>query len=555
MGESGPLELAGIYVEPAQTFSTMPVASVSQGPGAIEHTLVVWYDPTVPGIQGTVKNGNTGNWTYETHLLVQGTTSALTLAPNANSLHRQPFELSWVVGSTLKYVTITLNDWPPSPPTPVLGPVETIVSAGGGITQPSIVNVGPQPGISWIDDGTAITEGPLLGGPVSPSSLRYRERSGTGWNTPVTIWGDYYGGISSPNVTFNTSAYAVSVSWVGGTSIRHANRIGGNWSSVSTVISGTTPNASVSVPGNTGPASEILLSRGGSAPLYPIQRSVISYGGGQQEKPLAQAKDSNEFLDSSGFSSVFEGRGGQIAFENGSMHIAVIGASINGDLLRYPAINDTLHVDSLRQIDFAATTLPQEGVGLLDLTVQYRANGDIPTTAHFRLELRDAESGTVLQTLREFQEVADTVLTLSVPLIYAGRSVTVGLVSANMNEATGFTLERWFVPIEEGNRPGSLVGSPSASESQLPTEFGLQQNFPNPFNPSTVIRYQLPEASYVTIRMYDVIGREVRLVVDEAKEPGYYEVALDASSFASGIYLYRMQAGDFVAVRKLLLMK
>ena len=96
-----------------------------------------------------------------------------------------------------------------------------------------------------------------------------------------------------------------------------------------------------------------------------------------------------------------------------------------------------------------------------------------------------------------------------------------------------------------------------------PAEFDLGQNFPNPFNPNTIIGYQLSVSSNVTLKVYDVLGNEIATLVNEKKPAGTYEVTFDASGFPSGVYLYRLQARNsstswgqsFVETRKMLLMK
>jgi hypothetical protein len=89
----------------------------------------------------------------------------------------------------------------------------------------------------------------------------------------------------------------------------------------------------------------------------------------------------------------------------------------------------------------------------------------------------------------------------------------------------------------------------------IPTLFYLSQPFPNPFNPSTVISYQLPVAGPVSLRVYDLSGRLVSTLTDGFKTPGYYEATFDGSSLASGLYFVRMQVGDFSAVQKMMLLK
>ncbi len=90
---------------------------------------------------------------------------------------------------------------------------------------------------------------------------------------------------------------------------------------------------------------------------------------------------------------------------------------------------------------------------------------------------------------------------------------------------------------------------------EQPLEFSLSQNYPNPFNPATVIRYQLPAFSKVTLKVYDILGNEVTTLVNEQKSPGNYEVQWNASGFASGVYFYRLQTGEFTSVRKLILLR
>jgi hypothetical protein len=104
-------------------------------------------------------------------------------------------------------------------------------------------------------------------------------------------------------------------------------------------------------------------------------------------------------------------------------------------------------------------------------------------------------------------------------------------------------------------RPGSQPLPVEQSVTIIPSEFSLSQNFPNPFNPSTRIRFALPSAHDVTVTVHDVLGREVGRLVDEMKPAGEYEIEWNAAAFPSGMYVCRMQAGSYSAVKKLLLQK
>ncbi|MGM0739866.1 MAG: T9SS type A sorting domain-containing protein, partial [Bacteroidota bacterium] len=109
----------------------------------------------------------------------------------------------------------------------------------------------------------------------------------------------------------------------------------------------------------------------------------------------------------------------------------------------------------------------------------------------------------------------------------------------------------------EENVSGQLFVNATSSEyaDGLPREFALQQNYPNPFNPSTRIAFALPQQQHVRLEVYDLLGRRVALLVDEVRPAGAYTVDFDAAALTSGVYLYRITAGDFNQTRKMMLMK
>jgi hypothetical protein len=100
-----------------------------------------------------------------------------------------------------------------------------------------------------------------------------------------------------------------------------------------------------------------------------------------------------------------------------------------------------------------------------------------------------------------------------------------------------------------------MITSVPPSLAGVPEEVSLNQNYPNPFNPSTTISYQLPTQSHVTLKVFDVLGREVATLVNGVEEPGYKSVTFDATKMSSGLYFYRLTAGSYVDTKKLLLLK
>jgi hypothetical protein len=99
------------------------------------------------------------------------------------------------------------------------------------------------------------------------------------------------------------------------------------------------------------------------------------------------------------------------------------------------------------------------------------------------------------------------------------------------------------------------AGVHTGTGSEIPNAYLLNQNYPNPFNPTTAISYQLPAVSDVKLVVYDMLGREVAVLVKERKAPGTYEVKFDGSNLASGVYYLRLQSGDFSQVRPMVLLK
>ncbi len=142
------------------------------------------------------------------------------------------------------------------------------------------------------------------------------------------------------------------------------------------------------------------------------------------------------------------------------------------------------------------------------------------------------------QTIERIEPIAEAEVTFTFDI---SRNVSItkkDTIDFMITDANGLMMTKTFI--------FSYIG---------PKEFKLEQNYPNPFNPSTVISYQLPVVSNITLKVYDILGSEVITLVNEQQEPGYYEVQFNAANIASGMYVYRLQAGDFISVKKMLLIK
>ena len=161
-----------------------------------------------------------------------------------------------------------------------------------------------------------------------------------------------------------------------------------------------------------------------------------------------------------------------------------------------------------------------------------------------RYDVQVASSFSFSSVIRD-TTVADTTATLSAPL----NASTVYYWHVNAIDSGGVSAYSTVTAFATGT-------TLNVDESrELPKEFALLQNYPNPLNPSTVISYQLPVNSFVTLKVYDVVGREVRTLVNGPKAAGTYTIQFDGSNLPSGVYFYSLRAGDFTSVKKLVLLK
>lgn len=141
------------------------------------------------------------------------------------------------------------------------------------------------------------------------------------------------------------------------------------------------------------------------------------------------------------------------------------------------------------------------------------------------------------------------------PVKADGNGSSLELTNPALENSVG---ENWKASIGHGT-PGAVnstfyVGVEN-SDNTIPFEFSLSQNYPNPFNPSTIVRYTIKNSGKVTLSVYDLLGRKISVIVDKLQKPGQYEIEWNAGSFGSGIYFYRLQSGNYSAVKKMLLVR
>jgi len=143
----------------------------------------------------------------------------------------------------------------------------------------------------------------------------------------------------------------------------------------------------------------------------------------------------------------------------------------------------------------------------------------------------------------------------------------IGPISLADDQSWGFTMRTYYAVVYakiNGVEYGNFV-SVSDRNLEAPTKFYLFQNYPNPFNPNTKIGFRIAKFGFVSLKVYDILGRDVATLVNEEKHPGYYEVKFsakggsasggDGSALSSGIYFYKLNTGNYTSVKKMILMK
>jgi polyhydroxybutyrate depolymerase len=198
----------------------------------------------------------------------------------------------------------------------------------------------------------------------------------------------------------------------------------------------------------------------------------------------------------------------------------------------------------------------QTGWYSVDSTVQYFMNNNGTRLFPDSLLIPDSDPMDLTTVIRYSYPSLNNTSPLYVYKVISGGHTWPGSSprpsSGNTNKDMKANEEMWKM-FRQYNLLGKITRV--TSKNNYSESFSLYQNYPNPFNPSTTIRYALPSSAHVKLTVHDILGREVATLVNEEQYTGWKEVMLNASGFASGIYLVRMTAGSFVETKKIFLMK
>lgn len=255
--------------------------------------------------------------------------------------------------------------------------------------------------------------------------------------------------------------------------------------------------------------------------------------------------------------------------------------------LRFIPLADTMQFRTLDEFCSALSTEPfivngssgRDSVrvsGAVNLRILHRQNRSVAEEGkenppnietkkkQFHIIAMDHETGRKLRTLGLVQIASGRTTFRQAGSLagLSGQNIRIGVQSVGLPNVRptmpGSVTEVYRVVTDTSvavRNPIAKASDTPDKETAVPAEFALHPAYPNPFNPSTSIRFDLPKPANVSIVAYDLLGREVAIMVDEFKDAGYYEVTFDASNLSSGVYLYKLSAETFTNVKKMLLIR
>ncbi|MDO8550007.1 MAG: T9SS type A sorting domain-containing protein [Ignavibacteria bacterium] len=457
-----------------------------------------------------------------------------TIAPNKISNLQGILHLAWQqnpysVVKSIKYCKLTADGFSGE-----LTLTDTVdVSSGSGYQlnyDPSItLNSGNYPTVAWV------------GSPYLGSSMRRvvnRSKSSSGWSSSFNLYDDY---VDSPSINYSSDGNTVIA-----------------WSYAQGSANKFLRSGLIKTFGTTG--QHIQLANA------PNLNSMYAISFRNQTIPYS-------FLTTPSVGSIAKintiqmtsGREAIITKDNSQFYFIIGDITLNDNPVEFIYLDEDLSISNLEELN---NCLISEPINLNDLSnlafsIQYGVSDSINAASQlqgdkfieYKLELIDEANGNILgsyyyfrfdSTTTQFNQDASYTMDLT-----GIDNMTVRFrLRTETNMGGGYTIGNIFD--EENTLPKNNFISLSFGTIK---EYDLAQNYPNPFNPSTRISYQIPEDGIVTMKIYDILGKEVNTLVNEQKAIGRYEVKFDASELASGVYIYRLQVNNFVSSKKLMLLK
>ncbi|HCV43412.1 MAG TPA: hypothetical protein DGH68_07995 [Bacteroidetes bacterium] len=518
----------------SEEYPMNPVIAHGEPSQEEENTIVVWYDWEAQMLKGAVLPPNTQQWSPETDL--RPGISIFSLA--SFSKWGSPWHLVWTENNNLYYRPI-FNTNPLT-----LGDIQTVAEGREDVSieSPSVVSLlrqGCAAAVAWQNRPLEFFDWTI--------NFRQQDEKGN-WYSPILV-------VASrrplTNCSLGSERYFYTDNVVlafqadnsKSSSVAYVTRYAGNWSKVFTLDAGVAPSVSVSSEFSYG-TEEQLLWRGSSAGPFSLTHAAITLG----MKP--------------GGAMAVEGRGGRISYPNGSIHFVILEPTLDSNNIAFTALQDTLSIRGRDAFEAAVRSGDFAGRGTLALRLLYRTTGTVPASARLRFELVDTLTGQTINSIRTLRGVGDSSIALRLPLAHGQRRVRLRVRVEGLSQTARYEVERWIVmPTDSSSSSRQSLVAKTAPSSATPTEYNLHAPYPNPFNPSTQINFELLDAGNISLVVYDMLGREVANLASGYREAGYHSATWNASGQASGVYFARFNVTNaegkvtYAKVNKLVLTK
>ncbi|MBZ0199314.1 MAG: T9SS type A sorting domain-containing protein, partial [Ignavibacteriaceae bacterium] len=264
--------------------------------------------------------------------------------------------------------------------------------------------------------------------------------------------------------------------------------------------------------------------------------------------------------------AVYSGREGTVNKESANIYYTVGDVLVDGSIINFKNITETTEINSnedvkryleteLFELNDNSSFLYSVQYGLTENTGNLFSNDEY---VNFKVQLVDASTNEVIAVFDDVNYSANNILPYN-SLQYSVNTNGIGsrtvklMLDIEDNFDAIYSVTSKFADCEI--LPKAVRQEVGLGENINVTEYDLSQNYPNPFNPTTTIRYAIPQDGVVALKIYDILGKEVKTLVNDFKTKGRYEVTFDASRLASGLYIYEIKSGDYKAAKKMTLIK
>ena len=415
------------------------------------------------------------------------------------------------------------------------------ISSGAGFgynTQPSIIGYGTSARVLWLGRHYSIM----------PPVVVFTNLSNHYWN--------FGSGANTPNIN-SAEDGNFAFGWTEGSTIKFTDN---TLSFVKSIPSISAQNVQIS----NGAGLNTMYAEGFNRASLPYYFQTT----GNLESYIPESEGGSG-LTKITQSNITTGREGVIYKDSLHFYFMLGDIMADGQPLEFVPVDDSLYITSKQQINQYTKSEPinvndntqftySVEFGVSDSLLGANFLGD-SGYVNYKISMIDANNGEVLGVLEDINFTKENLneyenCAYQIDMTGIGNRTVYLQLELNDNLEASYSLTDMIKEQEELSKTNYKKIDFNNGVEKI-TTYDLSQNFPNPFNPTTIINYQLPQTGHVTLKVYDILGKEVATLINEQKNQGRYSVNFNASNLASGVYIYRIKVNDYVSSKKMLMIK